>query len=30
MYDNGMVNIGDIDADVQDACGEPNSQGMNE
>lgn len=30
MCDNGVVNIGDMDADVQDACGEPNSQGMNE
>ena len=26
MCDNGVVNIGDKDADVQDACGEPNSQ----
>jgi Protein of unknown function (DUF2845) len=30
MCDNGTVNIGDMDADVQDACGEPNSQSMNE
>jgi hypothetical protein len=26
MCDNGVVNIGDMDADVRDACGEPNSQ----
>jgi len=26
VCDNGVVNIGDTDADVQDACGEPNSQ----
>jgi hypothetical protein len=26
MCDNGVVNIGDKDADVQHACGEPNSQ----
>jgi hypothetical protein len=26
MCDNGVVNIGDKDVDVQDACGEPNSQ----
>jgi hypothetical protein len=26
MCDNGEVNIGDKDADVRDACGEPNSQ----
>ena len=26
MCDNGVVNIGDTDADVQDACGEPNSR----
>ena len=30
MCDNGVVNIGDMDVDVQDACGEPNSQTMNE
>jgi hypothetical protein len=30
MCDSGVVNIGDMDADVQDACGEPNSQTMNE
>jgi hypothetical protein len=26
MCDEGVVNIGDSDADVQDTCGEPNSQ----
>jgi len=26
MCDNGMVNIGDMETDVQDACGQPNSQ----
>jgi hypothetical protein len=26
MCDNGVVNIGDKDADVQHACGQPNSQ----
>ena len=26
MCDNGVVNIGDMDMDVQDACGQPNSQ----
>lgn len=30
MCDNGVVNIGDTDTAVQDACGQPNSQGMNE
>jgi hypothetical protein len=30
MCDNGVVNIGDMQATVQDTCGEPNSQGMNE
>ena len=30
MCDNGVVNIGDTQAAVQDTCGEPNSQGMNE
>jgi hypothetical protein len=30
MCDNGMVNIGDMDVDVQAKCGEPNSQNMNE
>ena len=30
MCDEGVVNIGDADTDVQDKCGEPNSQGMNE
>ena len=28
MCDNGVVNIGDMDVAVQDACGEPNSQNM--
>ena len=28
--DNGVVNIGDMDMDVQDKCGEPDSQNMNE
>ena len=26
MCDNGVVNIGDMEADVQDACGQPTSQ----
>ncbi len=26
MCDEGVVNIGDMDVDVQDKCGEPNSQ----
>lgn len=26
MCDNGVVNIGDMQTDVQDACGQPNSQ----
>jgi hypothetical protein len=30
MCDNGTVNIGDMDATVQDTCGEPNSQDMNQ
>jgi hypothetical protein len=30
MCDEGVVNIGDMDIDVQDKCGEPNSQGINE
>jgi hypothetical protein len=30
MCDNGVVNIGDMNTDVQDACGEPNSQQANE
>ena len=30
MCDEGVVNIGDMDVDVQDKCGEPNSQNMNE
>ena len=29
MCDGGVVNIGDADADVEDKCGEPNSQSMN-
>ena len=29
MCDNGIVNIGDMDVDVQDKCGEPNSRNMN-
>jgi hypothetical protein len=29
MCDNGIVNIGDLDVDVQDKCGEPNSKIMN-
>ena len=29
MCDEGVVNIGDADADVQEKCGEPNSQSMN-
>ena len=28
MCDEGVVNIGDRDADVQEKCGEPNSQPM--
>ena len=28
--DEGVVNIGDADVDVQATCGEPNSQSMNE
>jgi len=28
MCDEGVVNIGDTDADVQEKCGEPNSQSM--
>jgi hypothetical protein len=28
--DEGVVNIGDADVDVQDKCGQPNSQSMNE
>ena len=30
MCDNGVVNIGDMDVDVQDKCGQPDSQNMNE
>jgi hypothetical protein len=30
MCDNGVVNIGDADIDVWSACGEPESQSMNE
>lgn len=30
MCDEGVVNIGDIDVDVQDKCGQPISQNMNE
>ena len=30
MCDEGVVNIGDADVDVQDQCGQPNSQSMNE
>ena len=30
MCDGGLVNVGDMDVDVQDKCGEPNSQNMNE
>ena len=30
MCDKGVVNIGDKDVDVQDKCGQPNSQNMNE
>ena len=30
MCDNGTVNIGDMKTDIQDACGEPNSQTANE
>ena len=29
MCDEGVVNIGDPDADVREKCGEPNSQSMN-
>jgi hypothetical protein len=29
MCDEGVVNIGDMDVDVQDKCGEPDSQNMN-
>ena len=30
MCDEGVVNIGDMDVDVQAKCGEPDSQNMNE
>ena len=30
MCDEGVVNIGDADVDVQDKCCQPNSQSMNE
>ena len=30
MCDGGVVNIGDMDVAVQDKCGQPNSQNMNE
>jgi hypothetical protein len=30
MCDEGLVNIGDMDLDVQAKCGQPNSQNMNE
>ena len=30
MCDEGVVNIGDMDIDVQDKCGDPDSRGMNE
>ena len=30
MCDNGMVNIGDTSIAVQDACGQPSSQNMDE
>ena len=30
MCDNGVVNIGDMEATVQDTCGEPNSKTFNE
>ena len=30
MCDNGIVNIGDMDVDVQNKCGQPDSQGMDE
>ena len=30
MCDNGTVNIGDMEATVQDTCGEPNSQTKNQ
>jgi hypothetical protein len=30
MCDQGVVNIGDADADVLDKCGQPDNQSMNE
>ena len=30
MCDNGVVNIGDMNVDVQDKCGRPDSQTMSE
>ena len=30
MCDNGVVNIGDMQTDVQEACGQPNSQNYEE
>ena len=30
MCDEGIVNIGDMDVDVEDKCGQPDSQNMNE
>jgi len=30
MCDEGVVNIGDADVDVQDKCGQPDNQSMNE
>jgi len=30
MCDEGVVNIGDMDVDVQSRCGQPDSQNMNE
>jgi hypothetical protein len=30
MCDDGVVNIGEMDVDVQDKCGQPDSQNMNE
>ena len=30
MCDEGVVNIGDMDVDVQSKCGQPDSQNMND
>lgn len=30
MCDGGVVNIGDVDVDVRDNCGEPDTQGVNQ